>query len=117
MILERAHPGWNHAGTHIMLTANQSVYWSAATGQPAGVSPLEVLDPGGRPDIRGRVVRGFIVAWAVDAAGHEIGWNHLSGGATVVSYADQTAHEYASFAVQWVSDAPNGAETDAGTHL
>ncbi len=115
MVLERAHPGWNHAGTHVMLTANQSVYWSAATGQPAGVSPLPVLDPGdppGRPNENGRVVRGFLVAWAVDAAGHEIRWNHLSGGATVVSYADQTAHEYPSYSVQCVSDTPNGAEPD-----
>lgn len=116
MVLERAHPGWNHAGTHVLLTANQSVYWSAATGQPAGVSPLPVLDPGdppGRPSEAGRVVRGFMVAWAVNAAGHEIRWNHLSGGATVVSYADQTAHEYPSYAVQCVSDTPNGAEPDA----
>jgi hypothetical protein len=40
------HPGWNWLNNAIELTANQPTYWSVATGQPEGVSPFWVLDPG-----------------------------------------------------------------------
>jgi len=110
---ERAHPGWNWADVGIDLTANQPTYWSAATGQPAtgGVSPFTILDPGvppGRPDPDGssdRVLRGFIVAWAVNATGAEIRWNHLKGDAVVVNYADGSAWEYNAYSFQAVNPA------------
>jgi uncharacterized repeat protein (TIGR01451 family) len=101
---ERAHPGWNIVDVAIILTANQPTYWSAATGNPTGVMPFSILDPGplpGRPDPENpneRVLRGFIVAWAVDSIGQEIRWNHLKGDAAIVNYARGTAAEYTAWA-------------------
>ena len=39
------HPGWNFVDVLIGLTRDQPVWWSALSGQPAGVSPFTVLDP------------------------------------------------------------------------
>jgi hypothetical protein len=97
---ERAHPGWNWLDNGIHLTANEPTYWSALTGNPKGVSPFTALDPGtppGRPANDGtgdRVLRGFVLAWAVSGVGDEIRWNHLSGAGTVVNYAFNYAAEY-----------------------
>jgi hypothetical protein len=93
-------PGWNWVDNEITLTANEPTYWSAATGLPKGVSPFTVLDPGaapGRPDpnVPGeRMLRGYIIAFAVNAQGNEIRWNHLKGDAAIVNYADTSAWEY-----------------------
>ena len=102
---ERAHPGWNWFDVNIGLTHNEPTYWSVRTGDPKGVSPFTVLDPGnppGRPDPDGppgsRMLRGYIVAWVVNNAGHEIRWNHLTGVATVVDYARGAAWEYGAWA-------------------
>jgi len=112
--IERAAPSvnsWNWVDVGIPLTANQPTYWSAATGQPAGVSPLTILDPGpppGRPAPDGsgeRVLRGFILAWAVNASGEEIRWNHLAGSADIVNYARGSAWEYNAYAFQSVNPA------------
>jgi hypothetical protein len=90
-----------------MLTPDQPVYWSAATGNPLGCQPFSILDPDlgtgpGRPnpDVAdgSRVLRGYVVAWAVNASGQEIHWNHLSGKATIVDYTAQSAWEYDSWA-------------------
>jgi hypothetical protein len=118
---ERYHPGWNNVDVGICLTANQPTYWSAATGDPGvdgtGVSPFTILDPGtppGRPDPAGssdRVLRGYIVAWAVNASGQEIRWNHLKGDVVIVNYMLGTAWEYTAWA--FASVVPDGA--DAGT--
>ena len=89
---ERAHPGWNFVDNLIELTANQPIWWSAVSGAPFGVSPWTVLDPGtppGRPAMDGttdRVLRGWIVGWAVNNLGEEIRWNHLQGMGTLVYY-------------------------------
>jgi hypothetical protein len=97
---ERAHPGWNYVDNEIMLTKNEPTYWSALTGMPKGVSPFTVLDPGfppGRPAMEGtsdRVLRGFVVAWAVNAEGEEIRWNQVKGDVTIVNYRDDSAWEY-----------------------
>jgi hypothetical protein len=97
---ERAHTGWNWVDNRIELTANQPVHWSAATGLPQGVSPFEVLDPGfppGRPDPENpgeRMLRGYIIGWAVNASNEEIRWNHLVAMGTIVNYALATAWEY-----------------------
>ncbi len=111
-------PGWNHVDDLVELTANQPMYWSALTGQPAGVLPFTALDPGfppGRSDPEGsgqRVLRGFIYAWAVNDAGHEIRWNHLTGGATIVNYDEATASEYRAYASAVVDPAvPVGGVT------
>jgi hypothetical protein len=118
---ERYHPGWNNVDVGICLTANQPTYWSAATGDPGvdgtGVSPFTILDPGtppGRPDPAGssdRVLRGYIVAWAVNAFGQEIRWNHLKGDAVIVNYMLGTAWEYTAWA--FASVVPDSA--DAGS--
>ena len=39
------HKGWNAVDVLINLTQDQPIWWSAVTGQPAGVSPFTVLDP------------------------------------------------------------------------
>jgi hypothetical protein len=102
--IERAHPGWNWADCQIRLTANQPTYMSILSGLPAGCQPFTVLDPGfppGRPDpeVRGgRILRGFVYAWAVNNHGEEIRWNHLAGDAILVNYANATAAEYSAYA-------------------
>jgi len=101
---ERPHPGWNRVDRGLVLTHNQPVYWSVATGAPLALGSFTVLDPGtppGRPDPEDtgeRGLRGFIVAWAVNEAGHEIRWNHLTGAATLVHYGRRTAWEYPAWA-------------------
>jgi hypothetical protein len=108
---ERAHTGWNWSDVQIWLTANEPSYWSALSGLPKAVSPWTVLDPGdppGRPDPEGsadRVLRGYIVAWAVNTEGEEICWNHLAGNATLVNYAKGSAWEYNACAFQVVDPA------------
>ncbi|MBK8913041.1 MAG: VWA domain-containing protein [Phycisphaerales bacterium] len=103
---ERGHPGCNNADNIIHLTQNEPTWWSSATGLPKGVVPFHALDggnPPGRPDPDGsadRVLRGYLLAWAVDNFDREIRWNHLSGKATVLNYADASAWEYAPWAFQ-----------------
>jgi hypothetical protein len=107
-VTERAHPGWNWVDVQVPLTANQPLYWSAATGQPVGVSSLAILDPGtppGRPDPDpdnpgGRVIRGYILGWAVNRDGHEVRWNHLTGAALILDYDDFSGWEYKAWAFQ-----------------
>jgi len=115
---ERYHPCCNNVDVGICLTANQPTYWSAATGQPGlgGVSPFTILDPGtppGRPDPAGsadRVLRGYIIAWAVDEFGREIRWNHLKGDVVIVNYLLGTAWEYTAWA--FASVVPDGPDAD-----
>jgi uncharacterized repeat protein (TIGR01451 family) len=91
----------------ITLTQNQPIYWSALTGD-GGVtqlSPFTVLGRGVRdPDPRnpgGRVLRGYVVGWAVNPiTNREINWNHLKGDAVVVNYAEKSAWEYNAWAFQ-----------------
>lgn len=121
VVVERAHPGWNNSDIELVLTADESNYWSAATGQPKGVSPFWVLDPGnpaGRPDTDpsnpgGRVLRGFLVGWAIDEETREIRWNHLRGAATVVNFRDGTAWDYESWSFQCVSGVDTGQPCDS----
>ncbi len=119
-VIEREHPGWNWADCQLPLTPNQPTYWSALTGLPAGCQPFTALDeeegyPPGRPDPEGpeggRVLRGFVVGWAVDIRGNEIRWNHVSGDAMVVDYGGATAWEYGAYAFQ-VRRSEQGAWTD-----
>ncbi len=118
MLIERGHPGWNNTNVQIVLTGNEPTFWSALSGGPKNVSPFTVLDPGdppGRPDLDSnnpgdRVLRGFIVGWAVNAEGHEIRWNHLAGGAMIVSYTDTTASQHGAWAFQCVDGSLEGEE-------
>lgn len=103
-IVERAHAGWTKQDWISRWTADESNYFSLATGLPKGAPSFSGLDFGpegpGRPggDASGdRVLRGFVVAWAVDNQGREIGWNHLEGIATVIDYAERTAWEYEAY--------------------
>ena len=121
MQIDRAHEGWNNVDAQVYLTADQPTYWSAARGLPLGVQPWTILDPGpppGRldPDPRnrgGRMIRGFILAWAVNAFGEEISWNHLSGAVTVIHYESTSAWDYTPMAFQCVSGVPTGAKCDS----
>jgi hypothetical protein len=117
-IVERPHPGWNKVDCQFRLTPNQPTYWSALTGLPAGCQPFIVLDEGdppGRPDPDsndgGRVLRGYVLAWAVDRDGREIKWNHLVGDAVVVNYDRSTAWEYNAYTFQALT-ATHGQPTD-----
>lgn len=108
ILAERPHAGWNWIDVEILLTGNEPTYWSVLEGQPKGLAPFTLVDPGtppGRPDPDpdnpgGRVLRGYAVGWAVDAGGHEIAWNHLAGGAVVVDYDTTAAWEYPAWAFQ-----------------
>jgi hypothetical protein len=123
---ERAHPGWNFVDNKIFLTGNQPIWWKASDGEPRGLSPWTVLDPTpngglpGRPAMDGtdeRVLRGFIVGWAVTAGeNHEIRWNHLAGKATLIYYAGGAkAWDYNTCAFSALG-VENGAELpDPGT--
>jgi hypothetical protein len=119
-LVERAHPGWNRLDNEMTLTANQPVYWSVLSGQPAagGLSPFAALDPGmppGRPDPEGRnerVLRGFVIGWAVNESGAEIRWNHLAGNGTIVNYAEGSAWEYVTHNHRVVSAVGEGQPPD-----
>ena len=109
ILVAGAEPGWNWVDCQSLLTANQPSYWSAATGSPFGCQPFTILDPDigqgpGRLDPEssdgGRVLRGYVIAWAVNAQGEQINWNHLSGAATIVHYGAQAAWEYNAWAFQ-----------------
>ena len=114
---ERAHTGWNWAGVEVDLTSDQPIYWSAATGRGASgiidptFPPWTILDPGlppGRPANDGtgeRMLRGFIVAWAVNSNDEELRWNHLAGTGTLVHYTNATAWSYQTWAFQAVDPA------------
>ena len=106
---DREHEGWNWVDNLIMLTGNQPTYWSAATGVPEGVSPFTALDPSADPLLQGRpandgttdrVLRGVVLAWAVNAENEEIHWNHLKGDATIIHYGYSAAWEYNAYAAQ-----------------
>lgn len=118
--IERPHPGWNNVDNEMILTANQPRWWSVSDGQPIGLSPWSVLDPGdppGRPDPEGsddRVLRGFIAAWAVGDDGEPIRWNHLAGGLVTVNYAKSFAWEASPIAAQ-VVDPTVAHGTSVGT--
>jgi hypothetical protein len=119
--MERAHPGWNFTDQQILLTQNEPTYWSAHTGLPKGITPFSNLDggvPPGRPDPDprnpgGRMVRGFVVGWAVNAEGLEIKYNRLTGRAMMIDYAQGTADEYEAWSFRCVAPVADGAEPDA----
>ncbi len=119
-LIERGHPGWNWSDYQITLTGDESAYWSVASGLPKGVSPISVLDsgnPNGRPDLDptnpgGRVIRGFLVGWAVNDNGQEIRWNHLTGHAISIRYDQATAFDYNPWNFRVVSGVPEGAQSD-----
>ncbi|MCP3902140.1 MAG: hypothetical protein GY715_00775, partial [Planctomycetes bacterium] len=117
--VERAHPGWNYYDNLITLTADQPTYWSLLSGHPAtgGVAPFTALDPGfppGRPATDGtndRVLRGWVLGFAVNYENEEIAWNHLAGSATVVNYRDGLAWEYSTFNFPVVDTFAQGDQT------
>lgn len=84
----------------IDLTKNQPLYWSAATGEPAGVAPFSTLvspypDPEGTGEF---VLRGYLLVIATDNSNAQINWNHLYGEATIVNYKFGTAWGYNAYA-------------------
>jgi len=118
-IIQEEEPGWNRIDCRFVLTKNQPAWFSAANGGdicPQGFSALDVNGPG-RPDpevgMQGRVLRGFIVMYAVgfnrDTNRYEeIRWNHLKGDALIVNYANGTAWEYNAYSARALGCAANG---------
>ncbi|MBW7904547.1 MAG: hypothetical protein LC135_08015 [Phycisphaerae bacterium] len=90
------------------LTHSQPVFWSAENGLPVGLAPLASFSPP-HPDPLDDdlVVRGALVLFAANDQGQAIRWNHLTGTATIISYALGTAWEYPPYAFQALT-APHG---------
>lgn len=106
----------NYEPVGIHLTKHQPLYWSARTGQPVGIAPFTVLDPSmGDPDDSpwaqpgDRVLRGYVLAWAVNAQGEEIYWNNLIGSGTIVNFREGTALEYDPWAFKAVTTSGEGS--------
>lgn len=118
-VTERAHAGWNNTGCRIRLDHSGIARWSALSGAP-DACPFTALDfgaPPGRPDPedpRGRVLRGFIYAWAVDQDGGEINWNFLQGDGLVVNYRDDIAWQYGALAFAALDQSPGDALPEPG---
>lgn len=120
ILVERAHNGWNQVDCNIELTENESTYMVMSTGLPAGCQRFTILDPGpagspGRPNLEpdgGRVLRGFVIAFATDENQEEISYNHLSGHADIVHYGFRSAWEYQAAAFQAINPSV-GAATDS----
>jgi PKD repeat protein len=107
---EDDQPGWNFYDNAITLTGDQPIYWSLLSGQPAGLAPFTALDSGslpGRPANDGtgdRMLRGFVIGWAVRYSGEEIKWNHLAGTGVIMNHRDGYAWEYNTFNFPVVDD-------------
>lgn len=116
ILVERKHNGWNQVDCAITLTDNESTYLVMSSGV-GGCQRFTILDPGtppGRPNLEpdgGRVLRGFVIAFAVDENQAEISWNHLSGHADLIHYGLRSAWEYQAYAFQAMNPT-NGAPTD-----
>ncbi len=136
ILVERSHRGWNWFDCTTKLTQNESTYMSAARGLALGCqrftaldvpprSPFLITDPltyPGRPDpdptIPGnRVLRGYAIAFAVDANGHEVSWNHLSGSVDLVNYLERSAWEYNGYAFQCLVEPTPGLPCGADNVL
>ncbi|TWT44628.1 hypothetical protein RAS1_10430 [Phycisphaerae bacterium RAS1] len=99
-------PGWMRMSNVITLQPDEPAFWSASTGNPKGVAPFTYLDPGsppGRIDPEGsgqRVLRGYMIAFAVNNAGEQIRWNHIVGTTSIVNYQHGAVWEYAAYTFQ-----------------
>lgn len=124
ILVERAHQGWNQVDCVLQLSENESTYLKMSTGETDPNSNLAgscarftILDPGtppGRPNLEpdgGRVLRGFVIAFAVDENQAEISWNHLSGHADLIQYGIRSAWEYQAYAFAAINPTV-GAPTD-----
>jgi hypothetical protein len=119
-VVERAHKGWSWVDCETKLSEDESLSLSMATGRGNyhTCSPFTITDPSpmgqlpGRPDPDGppghRILRGYAVAFAVDAAGYEISHNHLAGGVNIVSYSIPAAWEFNTWAFQALSITQDG---------
>jgi hypothetical protein len=118
ILVERGHQGWNQVDCGIELTENESTYLSMANGGN-GCQRFTILDggtPPGRPNTEpdgGRVLRGFVYAFATDDEQNEIVFNHLTGHADLVNYALRSAWEYQAYAFQTVANQTTGTWPDA----
>jgi len=114
--VERAHKGWNMYDCSACYTPHENVYWSASRGGGSlgcgAFTGLDVGVPPGRPDPESpgeRVLRGYAIAYAVDADGEVISHNHLTGHVDIVNYRNQSAWEYNTYAFQCRFTQTNGA--------
>ena len=117
----------------IELTGDHPVYWSVSTGSPQTPPPFPIPPPPTaprpiqvppftsigdgfftEPDPQNpgqvlTVLRGYVLAWAVDRiTGEEIRWNHLAGQAIIVNYAHGYAWEYNAWSFRGLGGVQNG---------
>ncbi|MCP3904720.1 MAG: DUF11 domain-containing protein [Planctomycetes bacterium] len=52
----------------------------------------------------GRMMRGYIIGFAVDADNVPVKWNHLTGNGTIVNYLEGAAWEYNTYAIRVLND-------------
>lgn len=90
---------------------DSAVFIRAGSFNCAPLPPEDDCALPGRPSDEGlgdRMLRGYVVGWAVDAENREIRWNHLAATATVIDYRDGAAAEYPAYTVQAVADVEHG---------
>ncbi len=66
----------------------------------------------GRPDPEGssdRVLRGYLVGWAVNQENEQIKWNYLTGEVLCIDYREGAAWEYRGWTAEALPDVPDGA--------
>ena len=90
---------------NFLLTQNEPTYWSAATGEPKGLSPaLQLATPvyqiPGDTDspVIGLEFRGYVVVWTTLVGGEEIAHNGLTGAANIIDYSLNSARTYPAWA-------------------
>ncbi len=114
--VDRAHPGCNSSDCVACYTPHENVFMSMLRGGGSlGCGSFRGLDSGtppGRPDPDGlpgdRVLRGYVIAIAVDLNGNAISHNHLSGHVDIVNYRDRSAWEYNTYDFQCVVELTAG---------
>ena len=55
------------------------------------------------------MLRGYVLAWAINEDGAEIRWNHLAGSAIIVNYQDGASWEYNGWAFGALAGATTGS--------
>lgn len=103
---------WANANRTLNLTANQSRYWSAFSGQGGSTSGMafRALNPLGLPDgpnANIRKLEGFILGFTIDENGKPFGSNQIAAGATIVDREREAAWAYKPWGFRSCFTGPN----------